>query len=281
VTEVDSVGFIRVRMLGGRFAEDLPNAAHRRYAGFAPLRRPPVRTADGPAARRHHPRPRIGSRALRGVGIGIVVHLAQRAHSTADPACAGDGNRRQRQRSPAPRRGPAPAASSISARSPRWERRTRAGPAVPSRRRAAPRKPLWPQQARDRAGIGRGGAPTRDRARDHPPTARLRPGRAGPISMRFCGSSRAGCRYLLLRSTIGAVLFCRELVDLLARAASHPAAAGPSLLCADGTDFLDPAVDPRSRRRARPAGAAFSRCRGRSLLSGRKLPDDRLSDRFL
>src|SRR3981189_3043440 len=46
---------------------------------------PPSSTAEGLLLGDITP-DRDWSRALRGVGIGIVVHLAQRAHSTADPA---------------------------------------------------------------------------------------------------------------------------------------------------------------------------------------------------
>src|SRR5258707_12312938 len=70
--------------IGGALCRGLAERGHRPIAG---LRHPtpPPSTAEGLLLGDITP-DRDWSRGLRGVGIGIVVHLAQRAHSTADPA---------------------------------------------------------------------------------------------------------------------------------------------------------------------------------------------------
>ena len=70
--------------IGHALCRGLAERGHRPIAG---LRRPepPPGTAEGVLLGDITP-DRDWSRALRGVGIDIVVHLAQRAHSTADPA---------------------------------------------------------------------------------------------------------------------------------------------------------------------------------------------------
>ena len=70
--------------IGRALCRGLAERGHRPIAG---LRRPepPPSTAEGVLLGDITP-DRDWSRALRGVGIDIVVHLAQRAHSTADPA---------------------------------------------------------------------------------------------------------------------------------------------------------------------------------------------------
>ena len=70
--------------IGRALCRGLAARGHRPVAG---LRRPepPPSTAEGLLLGDITP-DRDWSRALRGVGIDIVVHLAQRAHSTADPA---------------------------------------------------------------------------------------------------------------------------------------------------------------------------------------------------
>src|SRR6478672_9186104 len=73
----------------GNSAPAMPHMAvsPARARPIAGLRRPepPPSTAEGVLLGDITP-DRDWSRALRGVGIDIVVHLAQRAHSTADPA---------------------------------------------------------------------------------------------------------------------------------------------------------------------------------------------------
>ena len=70
--------------IGRALCRGLAERGHRPVAG---LRRPepPPSTSEGLLLGDITPE-RDWSRALRGVGIDIVVHLAQRAHSTADPA---------------------------------------------------------------------------------------------------------------------------------------------------------------------------------------------------
>src|SRR6059058_1579401 len=116
-----AAGFIGRALCGGLFER-----GHRPIAG---LRRPepPPSTAEGVLLGDITP-DRDWSRALRGVGIDIVVHLAQRAHSTADPAALA--------------REPAPAALSISARSSRWAWQPRpAGRSAPATS-PAPKVPM-------------------------------------------------------------------------------------------------------------------------------------------
>src|SRR5437588_8912485 len=69
--------------IGHALCRGLAERGHRPIAG---LRRPepPPGTAEGVLLGDITP-DRDWSRALRGVGIDIVIHLAQRAHSTADP----------------------------------------------------------------------------------------------------------------------------------------------------------------------------------------------------
>ena len=70
--------------IGGALCRGLGERGHRPIAGLrSPA--PPPSTAEGLLLGDITP-DRDWSRALRGVGIDIVVHLAQRAHSTADPA---------------------------------------------------------------------------------------------------------------------------------------------------------------------------------------------------
>jgi nucleoside-diphosphate-sugar epimerase len=70
--------------IGGALCRGLGERGHRPIAGLrSPA--PPPSTAEGLLLGEITP-DRDWSRALRGVGIDIVVHLAQRAHSTADPA---------------------------------------------------------------------------------------------------------------------------------------------------------------------------------------------------
>jgi len=179
------------------------------------------------------------SRALRGVGINIVVHLAQRAHSTADPAALA----------------PEPAAAAALARA-----AARAGARrfvylssiVAMGAATAPGRPFQAgDEPRPESPYGRSKLATEqalaEAARDSGiELAIIRPPLVhGP-------GVRANFRALLRLVASGvplplaaidnrrSLIFVANLVDLLAEAATHPGAAGQALLAADDTDLSTP-----------------------------------------
>jgi len=223
--------------IGRALCRGLAERGHRPVAG---LRHPapPSSTAEGLLLGDITP-DRDWSRALRGVGIGIVVHLAQRAHSTADPAALA----------------PEPAAAAALARA-----AARAG----ARRfvylssitamgaATAPGRPFQAgDEPRPENPYGRSKLATEqalaEAARDTGiELAIIRPPLVyGPgVRANFHALLRLVARGLPLPLAAvdnrRSLVFVENLVDLLASAAIHPAAAGQSLLCADGTDFSTP-----------------------------------------
>jgi len=204
------------------------------------LRRPepPPSTAEGLLLGDITP-DRDWSRALRGVGINIVIHLAQRAHSTADPAALA----------------PEPAAAAALARA-----AARAGARrfvylssiVAMGAATAPGRPFRAgDEPRPESPYGRSKLAAEqalaEAARDTGiELAIIRP----PLV--YGPGVRANFRALLRLVASGAPLpfaaldnrrslICvANLVDLLAEAATRPAAAGQVLLAADGTDLSTP-----------------------------------------
>ena len=229
-----AAGFIGRALCGGLFER-----GHRPIAG---LRRPepPPSTAEGVLLGDITP-DRDWSRALRGVGIDIVVHLAQRAHSTADPAALA----------------PEPAAAAALAR---------------AAARAGARRFVYLSSI---VAMGMATAPGRPfRAGDEPrpkapmatassrpsgpwPRRRALPASSSSSSARRWSTARA-CgpisRRLLRLVASGAplpfaaldnrrsFLHADNLIDLIAVSALHPAAAGQVLLASDGVDLSTPAL---------------------------------------
>ncbi len=223
--------------IGGALCRGLAERGHRPIAG---LRHPtpPPSTAEGLLLGDITP-DRDWSRALRGVGINIVIHLAQRAHSTADPAALA----------------PEPAAAAALARA-----AARAG----ARRfvylssitamgaATAPGRPFQAgDEPRPESPYGRSKLATEqalaEAARDTGiELAIIRP----PLV--YGPGVRANFRALLRLVASGVPLpfaaidnrrsfiYVANLVDLLAEAAVHPAAAGQVLLATDGTDLSTP-----------------------------------------
>ncbi len=223
--------------IGRALCRGLAERGHRPVAGLrhpAPL----PSTAEGLLLGDITP-DRDWSRALRGVGINIVVHLAQRAHSTADPAALA----------------PEPAAAAALARA-----AARAGARrfvylssiVAMGAATAPGRPFQAgDEPRPESPYGRSKLATEqalaEAARDSGiELAIIRPPLVhGP-------GVRANFRALLRLVASGvplplaaidnrrSLIFVANLVDLLAEAATHPGAAGQALLAADDTDLSTP-----------------------------------------
>jgi nucleoside-diphosphate-sugar epimerase len=223
--------------IGRALCRGLAERGHRPVAG---LRRPtpPSSTTEGLLLGDITPN-RDWSRALRGVGIDIVVHLAQRAHSTADPAALA----------------PEPAAAAALARA-----AARAG----ARRfvylssitamgaATAPGRPFQAgDEPRPESPYGRSKLATEqalaEAARDTGiELAIIRP----PLV--YGPGVRANFRALLRLVASGVPLpfaaidnrrsfiHADNLTDLIAVSALHPAAPGQVLLAADGTDLSTP-----------------------------------------
>ncbi len=229
-----AAGFIGRALCGGLFER-----GHRPIAG---LRRPepPLSTAEGVLLGDITP-DRDWSRALRGVGIDIVVHLAQRAHSTADPAALA----------------PEPAAAAALAR---------------AAARAGARRFVYLSSI---VAMGMATAPGRPfRAGDEPRPespyghSKLATERALAEAARATGIElviirpplvygpgvRANFEALLRLVASGAplpfaaldnrrsFLHADNLTDLIAVSVLHPAAPGQVLLASDGVDLSTPAL---------------------------------------
>ena len=223
--------------IGGALCRGLAERGHRPIAGLrSPT--PPPSTAEGLLLGDITP-DRDWSRALRGVGINIVVHLAQRAHSTADPAAL------------APE--PAAAAALARAAARAGARRfvylssiTAMGAATAPGRPFRAGDPPRPESPYGRSKLATEQA-LAEAARDSGiELAIIRPPLVhGP-------GVRANFRALLRLVASGvplplaaidnrrSLIFVANLVDLLAEAATHPGAAGQVLLAADDTDLSTP-----------------------------------------
>ena len=225
--------------IGHALCSGLAERGHRPVAG---LRRPapPPGTAEGLLLGDITP-DRDWSRALRGVGIDIIVHLAQRAHSTADPAALA----------------PEPAAAAALARA-----AARAGARrfvylssiVAMGAATAPDRPFRAgDEPRPESPYGRSKLATEqalaEAARDTGiELAIIRP------SLVYGPGVRANFRALLRLIASGVPLpfaavdnrrsfiHADNLTDLIAVAALHPAAPGQVLLASDGVDLSTPAL---------------------------------------
>ena len=225
--------------IGGALCRGLAERGHRPVAGLRHPAPPPGAT-EGLLLGDITPE-RDWSRALRGVGIDIVVHLAQRAHSTADPAALA----------------PEPAAAAALARAARraGARRfvylssiTAMGMAT------APGRPFRAgDEPRPESPYGRSKLATEqalaEAARDTGiELAIIRP----PLV--YGPGVRANFRALLRLVASGVPLpfaaidnrrsfiHADNLTDLIAQAALHPAAPGQVLLASDGVDLSTPAL---------------------------------------
>ena len=225
--------------IGGALCRGLAERGHRPIAGLrSPA--PPPSTAEGLLLGDITP-DRDWSRALRGVGIDIVVHLAQRAHSTADPAALA----------------PEPAAAAALARA-----AARAGARrfvylssiVAMGAATAPGRPFRAgDEPRPESPYGRSKLATEralaEAARDTGiELAIIRP----PLV--YGPGVRANFRALLRLIASGVPLpfaaldnrrsfiHADNLTDLIAVSALHPAAPGQVLLASDGLDLSTPAL---------------------------------------
>jgi nucleoside-diphosphate-sugar epimerase len=225
--------------IGGALCRGLAERGHRPVAG---LRRPvpPPSTAEGLLLGDITP-DRDWSRALRGVGIDIVVHLAQRAHSNADPAALA----------------PEPAAAAALAR---------------AAARAGARRFIYVSSITAMGAATAPGRPLRADDKPHPESpygrSKLATEEALTEAARDCGielvvvrpslvhgpSVRANFRALLRLVASGlplpfaaidnrrSFIHADNLADLIAVAALHPAASGRIMLASDGLDLSTPAL---------------------------------------
>ena len=223
--------------IGGALCRGLAERGHRPVAG---LRRPapPSSTAEGLLLGDITP-DRDWSRALRGVRIDIVVHLAQRAHSTADPAALA----------------PEPAAAAALAR---------------AAARAGARRFVYLSSITAMGAATAPGRPFRAGDEPHPDSPYGRSKLATEEALAEAATDtgielviirpplvhgpgvRANFRALLQLVASGiplpfsridnrrSLIFVDNLIDLTATAATHPAATGQILLCADGPDLSTP-----------------------------------------
>ena len=235
--------------IGRALCRGLAERGHRPVAGLRHPAPPPGAT-EGLLLGDITPE-RDWSRALRGVRIDTIVHLAQRAHSTADPAALA----------------PEPAAAAALAR---------------AAARAGARRFVYLSSI---VAMGAATAPGRPfRAGDEPRLegpygqSKLATEQALAEAARDTGIElaiirpplvhgpgvRANFRALLRLLTSGiplpfaainnrrSLIFVENLVDLLATAATNPEAAGQTLLCSDGADLSTPDL-------VRTLGAALNR----------------------
>lgn len=223
--------------IGGALCRGLAERGHRPIAG---LRRPapPSSTAEGVLLGDITPN-RDWSQALRGVGIDIVIHLAQRAHSTADPAGLAP--------EPEAAAGLARAAARAGARrfvyiSSILAMGSATAPGRPFRAGDSPR----PQHPYGQAKLATEQALTRTAQETGIEFVILRP----PLV--YGPGVRANFRALLELVASGvplpfaalgnrrSLVFIDNLVDLIAVAASHPATAGGIWLVRDDPDLSTP-----------------------------------------
>ena len=237
--------------IGSTLCRGLSERHHRPIAG---LRRPapPSSTAEGLLLGDITP-DRDWSRALRGVRIDIVVHLAQRAHSSADPAAVA----------------PEPLAAAALAR---------------AAARAGARRFVYISSITAMGAATAPGRPFRAGDEPRPETAYGRSKLAAEQALvEAAGETglelviirpplvhgpgvRANFRALLRLVASGAPLpfaaidnrrsfiHVDNLVDLIATAALHPAAVGQLLLASDGVDLSTPGlIRQLARGLGRPA----------------------------
>jgi nucleoside-diphosphate-sugar epimerase len=225
--------------IGRALCRGLAERGHRPVAG---LRRPapPPGTAEGLLLGDITP-DRDWSRALRGVGIDIVVHLAQRAHSTADPAAL----------APEPTTAAALARAAARAGTRRFvylSSITAMGAATAPGRPFRAADGLRPESPYGRSKLATEQA-LAEAARDTGiELAIIRP----PLV--YGPGVRANFRALLRLIASGvplpfaaidnrrSFLHVDNLADLIGTAAVHPGAAGQVLLAADGLDLSTPAL---------------------------------------
>jgi nucleoside-diphosphate-sugar epimerase len=225
--------------IGGALCHGLAERGHRPVAGLRePV--PPPSTAEGVLLGDITP-DRDWSRALRGVGIDIVVHLAQRAHSTADPAALA----------------PEPGAAAALAR---------------AAARAGARRFVYLSSIVAMGGSTAPGRPFRagDEPRPESPYGRSKLATEQALAEAACDSGielvvirpplvygpgvRANFRALLKLVATGvplpfgaidnrrSLVHVDNLTDLIAAAAVHPAAPGQVRLVSDGLDLSTPAL---------------------------------------
>ena len=225
--------------IGRTLCRGLSERGHRPIAG---LRRPepPPSTAEGVLLGEITP-DRDWSRALRGVGIDIVVHLAQRAHSTADPSALA----------------PEPLAAAALARAARraGARRfvylssilamgTTTAPGQPLRAGDAPRaeSPYGQSKLATEAALAEAAHESNIELVIIRPPLVYGPG----VRANFHALLRlVGTGVPLPFAAIDnrrSFLHADNLTDLIAVAASHPAAPGQVLLASDGIDLSTPAL---------------------------------------
>lgn len=223
--------------IGRALCRGLAARGHRPVAG---LRHPapPPGTSEGLLLGDITPQ-RDWSRALRGVGIEVIVHLAQRAHSTADPAALA----------------PEPAAAAELARA-----AARAGihrfvyvssitamgaataPGRPFRAddEARPETPYGHSKLATERALGEAARDTGIQMTIVRPPLVYGPEARGNFA-RLARLAASGVPLPLGGiDNRRSLIFVDNLVDLLAVAADHPLAAGRVLLVADGRDLSTP-----------------------------------------
>jgi nucleoside-diphosphate-sugar epimerase len=225
--------------IGRTLCRGLAERGHRPVAG---LRHPapPPSTAEG-LLLGDITADRDWSRALRGVGIDIVIHLAQRAHSTADPAALA----------------PEPAAAAALARA-----SARAGARrfvylssiVAMGAATAPGRPFRAEDVpRPESPYGRSKLATEQALAEAASDTGIELAIIRPPLV-YGPGARANFRALLRLVARGVPLpfaaidnrrsfiHADNLTDLIAAAATHPAAGGQLMLAADGLDLSTPAL---------------------------------------
>ena len=225
--------------IGRALCHGLAERGHRPIAG---LRRPepPPSTAEGVLLGDITP-DRDWSRALRGVGIDIVVHLAQRAHSTADPAAL------------APEPGAAAALARAAARA-GARRFVYLSSIVAMGAATAPGRPFRPDDAPcPESPYGESKLATEQALAEAARDAKIELVIIRPPLVYGAGV-RANFRALIRLVASGvplpfggidnrrSFLHADNLTDLIAVAALHPAAPGQVLLASDGVDLSTPAL---------------------------------------
>jgi UDP-glucose 4-epimerase len=225
--------------IGGTLCRGLSERGHRPIAG---LRRPapPTSTAEGVLLGEITP-DRNWTRALRGVGIDIVIHLAQRAHSSADPAAL----------APEP---PAAAALAQAAARAGARRFVYVSSITAMGAATAPGRPFRAgDEPRPESPYGRSKLAAEQALAESAGESGLELVVIRPPLVHGPGV-RANFRTLLRLLASGVPLpFARidnrrsfihvdNLVDLIATSAVHPAAAGQVLLASDGLDLSTPGL---------------------------------------
>jgi nucleoside-diphosphate-sugar epimerase len=225
--------------IGRALCRGLAERGHQPVAG---LRRPepPPSTAEGVLLGDITP-DRDWSRALRGVRIDIVVHLAQRAHSTADPAAL------------APEPGAAAALARAAARA-GARRFVYLSSIVAMGMATAPGRPFRAgDEPRPQSPYGQSKLATEAALAEAARDTRIELVIIRPPLV-YGPGVRANFRLLLRLVASGvplpfgaidnrrSLLHADNLTDMIALAALHPAAPGQVLLASDGVDLSTPAL---------------------------------------